>query len=59
MEPWKTVNATMEAWRLKIKPWRVCTPVVADSRHRIRIRIEVKVGSNNYGTNNYDETAFT
>ncbi len=22
---------TMEAWRLKIEPWRVCSPVVADS----------------------------
>jgi hypothetical protein len=46
---------TMEAWRLKIEPWRVCSPVVADSHHfdekqdpdphylakYIRIRIQV------------------
>ncbi len=24
---------TMEAWRLKIEPWRVCKQVVADSHH--------------------------
>jgi hypothetical protein len=23
----------MEAWRLKMKPWRVCRPMVADSHH--------------------------
>jgi hypothetical protein len=24
---------TMEAWSLKMKPWRACRPVVADSHH--------------------------
>jgi hypothetical protein len=24
---------TLEAWRLKKEPWRVCRPVVADSYH--------------------------
>ncbi len=48
----------MEAWRLKMEPWRVCWPVVEDSQHfdeeqdpdphwseklvRMRIRIKVK-----------------
>jgi hypothetical protein len=38
----------MEAWRLKMKPWRVWRPVVADSFHleegwfQIRIRKKLK-----------------
>jgi hypothetical protein len=24
---------TMEAWRLKIEPWRICIPAEADSHH--------------------------
>ncbi len=24
---------TMEAWRLKMEPWRVCRPIFADSQH--------------------------
>ncbi len=28
--PW---TLTMEAWKLKIEPWRVCRPLVADSYH--------------------------
>jgi hypothetical protein len=36
----------MEAWRLKMEPWRVCIAVFADSDHfdevNIRIRIKVK-----------------
>jgi hypothetical protein len=24
---------TVEAWRLKMEPWRVCRPVVANSHH--------------------------
>jgi hypothetical protein len=28
--PW---TLTVEAWRLKMEPWRVCRPVVADSHH--------------------------
>jgi hypothetical protein len=28
--PW---TLTMEAWRIKMKPCRICRPVVADSNH--------------------------
>jgi hypothetical protein len=30
MELW---TLTVEAWRLKMEPWMVCRPVVADSHH--------------------------
>jgi hypothetical protein len=30
MEPW---TLTIEAWKLKREPWRVCRPVVADLHH--------------------------
>jgi hypothetical protein len=33
MEPRGTVELKMEALRLKMEPWRVCRPVVADSQH--------------------------
>jgi hypothetical protein len=33
MEAVRAVDATMKARRLKIKPWRVCRPVAADSHH--------------------------
>jgi hypothetical protein len=33
MEPWRTVDALMEEWRLKTETWRLCRPVVADSHH--------------------------
>jgi hypothetical protein len=32
MEPWRAVDAQMEAWRLNMEPWKVCRPVV-DSHH--------------------------
>ncbi len=28
--PW---TLTVESWRLKLEPWRVCKPMVADSHH--------------------------
>jgi hypothetical protein len=50
VEPLRAIygTLTMEAWRLKISPWRVCRPAVANSQHfdeeraRLRICIQVK-----------------
>ncbi len=40
-EAWRAVELTMEAWELKMEPWRVCMPEVADLHHFDKIRIKV------------------
>jgi hypothetical protein len=31
MKLWRALVLTMDAWRLRMEPWRVCRPVAADS----------------------------
>jgi hypothetical protein len=46
-------TVTVEAWRLKMKPWRVCRPVAANMHqfveeqdpdpHEVKIRIRIRI----------------